>query len=425
MLLFFCLWVSLPVMAQDSPQEEEQPADPRPENPLPPEEEAGQPQDPVPENPRPPQGQDHPVPVGPKPLKFPPLDPQGRPLHSPPLHPVGEVRINWDLSRVDNFSGEGRGEAFSHRFTVPRAELGLVARISDRVQTRTVLHATEDHRTVDVDGAIGGEHQVPRHASGWAFQAQDVYATIQPLDTEDFWIQPGVQMTIFGSRNYFDEARGAYYLVGPRTEELAELAGVVHGRDLGVRVHGDVAEIVGLDAMVSNGNGHTGIGEDNLAKDLALRVDVAATEYLHVVTSAQRAVDGPDGGRAHLAWSLMTEWRGDPFRAMVEAIGGTEGHGGSDARKFMGGQGGLALERGRGVGPLTSQVVTARIGYFDPRLPTLDADAWLTTDLSLQGWWRARAPMGMMTGLGYNLWMPLDVAEPVGHAISFQTLFQI
>jgi hypothetical protein len=343
----------------------------------------------------------------------------------PPLQPVGEVRINWDLSQLNNFSGEKRGDAFSHRFVVPRAELGLEAFLSDRIQTRTVLHATEVHDTVDVDGSLTGEHLVDRYPSGWAFQAQDVYATIQPLKTDAFWIRPGVQMTIFGSRNYFDEARGAYYLVGPRTEEVAELAQVVHGRDIGVRVHSDVGKRVGVDFMVANGNGHTGIGEDNLAKDLALRVEMEAAKSLQVVTSFQRAVDGAEGARKHLAWSVMTEWRSDSARVMAEAIGGQEDQSGGEAWDFLGGQGGLALEQKAGAGPLLSHVLTARGGYFDPRIQTIDADAWLTVDVSLQEWWRARAPLGLMTGVGYNMWMPMDVTQPVGHSVTLQTLFQI
>lgn len=300
-----------------------------------------------------------------------------------------------------------------------------MAQISDRVATRTVFHATEAHEAVDVDPTVTGEYLLDRYPRGWAFQAQDVYATIRPWKTDAFWIQPGVQMTIFGSRNYFDEARGHYYLVGPRTEEVAELASVVHGRDLGVRAHGDIGERLSLDAMVANGNGHTGLGEDNQAKDLSLRADVAATEALHVIASAQRAVDGEEGKRAHLAWSLMTEWRKDSVRAMVEALGGTQDVGGGDVRQFMGGQGGLALESACDCGPVATRILTARVGYFDPRIHTVDADAWLTADVSMQGWWHARGPMGMMTGLGYNMWMPMDVTQPVGHSVTLQTLFQL
>jgi hypothetical protein len=329
----------------------------------------------------------------------------------PAVVPVGEVRINWDFGHLENPGGEGRGEPFAHGFSVPRAELGLVAHVSSRIQTRTVLHATQAH---------GADY--PR---GWAVQAQDVYATIQPLETDDFWIQPGVQMTILGSRNLFDEARDSYYLVGPRTEELAELAAVVHGRDLGLRVHGVVAEKLTIDGMVANGNGHTGIGEDNTAKDLSLRLDYGLTRQLHLILSGQRAVDGPEGEQEDLVLSLMSEWRAERLRLMVETIGGTDELDTGERREFLGVQGGLSLERAHQGDLVESQALTGRFGFFDPRIQTVDADAWMTADLSLQNWWHARSPMGFMTGLGYNLWVPMDITVPVGHSVSLQALFQI
>lgn len=427
MILLLSLLLSLPAVAENEaddeaksapePEAEETPAPPKPApaQALPPK----PPLSPAPPpHPRPPQGKDHPAPIGPPP-------PKGHPPHPPPVHPVAEVRINWDFSDLHNVTGEQWGEAFSHGFTVPRAELGLVAHISERIETRTVLHATEAHEQIDVDSALTREHIVERYPNGWSVQAQDVYATIRPTDSERFWIQPGVQMTILGSRNLFDEARGDYYLVGPRTEEVAELAEVVHGRDLGLRVHGEVADVLGIDAMVANGNGHTGIGEDNVAKDLSLRLDLGVTKSLHLIASGQRAVDGEEGNQQDLVWSVMTEWRADRLRAMVEAIGGTEDHGRDDLRQFLGGQGGLAIEQEHRGPWLSSRVLTARVGYFDPRIHTVDADAWLTADLSAQGWWNARGPMGLMTGLGYNMWMPMDETQPVSHAVTLQTLFQI
>jgi len=335
--------------------------------------------------------------------------------------------LNWDFSDLQNLSGDKRGPSFHHQISVPRAELGFEARISDRVQTRMVLHGTEAHDRIDVDPALLTTHEVDQYPRGWAVQAQDVYATIQPFDSDDFWVQPGVQMTIFGSRNLFDEAQGEYYLVGPRTEELAELAGVIHGRDLGVRVHGDLLDDrLAVDAMVANGEGHTGIGEGNLAKDLSLRLDVAATDALHIIASGQRAIDGPQGRLESLAWSVMAEWRTDGVKALAEYVGGSQDLGPvKDPRQFVGGQGGLAIEHKVNGKRIDRQVLTARAGYFDPIASVVLADAWFTSDLSLQSWWKAHGPMGFMTGLGYNMWLPMDETQPVAHSLVLQTLFQI
>lgn len=426
MIFWLTLLLALPAAAEEAddaptsstPEPQESP-DSSPEAPAPqPEPEAAPPAPPPAPVSRPAQGPDHPAPIGPPPPKLAPPRP-------PPIQAVGEVRINWDFSRVDNLSGEGRGDDFSHGFEVPRVELGLNSRVSRRVDARAVIRLAEDHALIDQDPSLLGESLVPEHPTGWAVQAQDVFATVRPLDTDHFWLRAGVQNTIVGARDYFDVPGQGYYLIGPRTEDVSELAGVVHDREIGLRAHGEIGRALAIDGMVANGNGQTGLGEDNLAKDLSVRVDYGLTETLHVVLSGQRAVDGPEGKLHDLLWSAMTEWRGDGMRAMAEALGGTEDHGGDDVRQFLGGQAGFAMDRSHSGDWLDSKGLAARVGYFDPRIHTVDADAWLTADLSAQGWWRSEGPARFMTGLGYNMWMPMDITQPVAHSVTLQALFKL
>jgi hypothetical protein len=358
---------------------------------------------------RPPQGADHPVPSESMP---------SRPIQPDPLtiRPVGEVRLDLDLSQIGGAPANSRRAGPSQRFGVSRVELGLESSVSEHLETRTVMHAAQASELLELQAG----QQIERYPTGWAVQAQDVYATLLPFDGDHFWVRAGVQMTLLGSRNLFDEARGEYYLVGPRTEELAELAGVVHGRDLGLRVHGQVFEGLAVDGMVANGGGHTGTEAADQVQDLSARLAYAPTESIQLVASAQRSGEDSD---VSAAWSLMGEWRGERVRALTEAIGGDEVPG--QDGPFLGGQAGLAIEREHAGGVVQTQVLSTRLGYLDPQIKTDDADAWLTADLSLQGWWSARSPAGVMTGVGYSMWMPMSIAEPVTHSLRLQALFQL
>jgi hypothetical protein len=361
----------------------------------------------------------------------PPVAPgAGRSMAPALVHPVAEVRLDWRFDRLTAAEDAPEEERFAHQFTVPRVELGMQAQPNRRFSVRATLNVVEsDARSAliptEADEGARSETRVDdRDPSGWSVRMRDVYADIRPFDSRAFSVRAGVQPTILGSRGWFDTAMDAYYLVGPRTDEVALLAGLVQDRDIGMRVHGALfGDSLQLDAMVANGTGGVAGGEDNKAKDVSARIDLAPVESLHFVASALTAVHGEDGARSDKVMSFLTQWRHDTLRLMGEYLGGQRGFGGSDPIRFIGGQTGAAGEWSMGGGAVDTGVATARVGYFDPVAEETDATAWLTVDASLQGWWKVPAPFGLMHGLGYSMLMPMDATIPVEHSVVLQMLW--
>jgi hypothetical protein len=369
-------------------------------------------------------------PDGPVPLRErPPLQPPAKVL------PVAEARFDWRLERLGAPANAPEAQRFGHRFTVPLVELGLVAEPDTWVAARATVELLEFHPETDAEGVVPD-------SNGWSVGVRDVFVDMFVNRAEGRFVRVGVQPTIVGARGWFNLSEHAYYLVGPRVAEVSVLSGDVYARDIGIRLR-DTAfqDRLVTDVMVANGTGSMGSGEENKDKAGSVRIDVAPIERLHLIASGESRLDGTNARNAHQVFSFIAEARLEQWRVMGEFLAGNRRYTVSDTERnwgvqqprfspgdsvsFIGGQGGGALSLPVGKGRLDSVAITSRLGFFDPVAEALDAGAWLIADGSVQTWWKVKGGFRLMNGVGYGMYMPMDVTEIVQHTVVFQTLWKL
>jgi hypothetical protein len=251
----------------------------------------------------------------------------------------------------------------------------------------------------------------------------DAYIDADILSDAQLTIRSGVQPSNFGSSEYFSNASSPYLLVGPHREDIAVIAGLNHSRDLGVRAMGEVADgRASWDVMVLNGAGHLA-PEDNTPKDISGRLGTAIGEHISLTGSGQRHVDGEEGERVDWSWSTMAEWRSDNLRLMAEYIGGRIGP--ESTEVLVGAQSAVAWDLHPSDGLVERWSLTGRWGHFDPHAKTQDADAWMLFDGCVQQWWDSDSSAQVMSGLGYGVFMPMDLTAPVEHSAVIELLIHL
>ncbi|MGB0640313.1 MAG: hypothetical protein ACPGTU_13310, partial [Myxococcota bacterium] len=211
-----------------------------------------------------------------------------------------------------------------------------------------------------------------------------------------------------------------YHLVSTRPQDLSLIAGMVQARDLGVRAMGEfVNGRASWDVMVFNGTGFKA-PENNRAKDVSAKLSMDIGEQIILTGSGQRHVDGVEEERVDWAWSTMAEWRIENFRVMAEYLGGRVGPEASEV--LVGAQSAVALDIPGSGDMIERWSMTGRWGHFDPHAATQDADAWMLFDGSVQQWWETDSVLSIRSGLGYSVWMPMDLTEPVEHSAILELL---
>ena len=320
------------------------------------------------------------------------------------VQPVFESRFGFMGSRLDNSSGIRPGDDLGMAFSLDRNLLGV------DVQMQPGL-----------SGQFTAGVRVPAQSEEQASVfIHNAFLDVDVLSDDWLTVRMGMQATNFGAREYFIRPTGPYHLVGPNPQELALVAGLVQARDLGVRAMGDIAKgQASWDVMVFNGAGFMA-PEDNRSKDVSARLTTRIGEQVILTGSGQRHVDGVDSERVDWAWSTMAEWRLDNVRLMAEYIGGRIGPEASEV--LVGAQSAVALDIPVSGGSIERWSTTGRWGHFDPHAATQDADAWMLFDGSVQQWWKTDSVLSIRSGLGYSVWMPMDLTEPVEHAALLELL---
>ena len=272
--------------------------------------------------------------------------------------------------------------------------------------------------TVDGDSVVV-EH--PVSMMGTAIQAHEVYLDLALVG--ELGLRVGVQQSAFGSVRTVD-AQDGFYTMGVRSASLPVLAGLVELQDLGVTLETGLSDGQAKASLqLSNSAEDVLAGEADMNKAMVGRVDWSLSDSVVVSASGLNEKPGDDQDAAISALSLMVEaGSGEELGVLAELLVGSWDVDAGDSKTdtLIGGQVGVRGDRSLGEGSIETLRVVARGAYFDPRQDTEDYDAWMLVNFSVQGLWASAAKSRVSTGLGYEIEIPMDATQAIGHRAMLQ-----
>jgi len=340
------------------------------------------------------------------------------------FRPIGDLRVGLGVDRLDAI-GTGDGTSAGVAFGAPRLVLGVAGDMgpaSARLSLRGVSRTTVTEVGFATVGGDSGVLSLPAPADGWGIRPNDAWVELRPFRGADVAVRTGVQQTVFGTRDRFEDPSEGLHFVALNEVNTAQRAGVVTDRSVGMSLRSTLArDRVNLDLLASNGPGHMA-GEDNGGKDLSGRVRVAATDSLDVALSGLYGTRGSSDSGQLVAWSAVVGLEGEQYRVSAEGFGGSVDADTSsgEATPFIGTEGVLMgwMEAG---GTVERVVAATRLGYFDPQSGSTDADANMLIDASIRGDWATEGGGLVYAGLGYAVGVPMDITADVTHGATLQT----
>ena len=350
---------------------------------------------------------------------------EAAPVMQPVIRPVSEV---W-LSLIG--SGLEAGGAPDLAFSITRGAFGADAALGPRVRTRVLANLTQKAATTTASfttvGGDSGEVQLATFPNGWTASLRDAWAEVAVDRAERLTVRAGVQPITFGVRDSFPPFGGPFYVVGPDFEEVAVVSGLIPGRSVGARASLAIQGGDGsVDFMVTNGGGSVAQGDDNLGKDAVARLAVTVGPDIHLSGSALYGPRGAEGAIADTLASVSARWASRHLALLGEV------HGGEVAGEAQSGQtapviGLDAAGSTRWDMPgelLESGALVGRFGYYDPHARTVDADAWMLGNVSLQANFPTWGTSGLMAALAYQTVVPMDATAPVSHTAMGQVAWR-
>jgi hypothetical protein len=339
--------------------------------------------------------------------------------------PTGKLRMGLAADQLDALTGEDGDAVPSMAIELSRAVLGFDLDFSDAVQGRASVDflsaagaSAVSYDTVDGDSVVV-EH--PVSSMGTAIQAHEIFLDLALMD--DLGLRVGVQQSAFGSVRTVD-AQDGFYTMGVNSASLPVLAGLVELQDLGVTLGAGLSDGQGMASIqLSNSAEDVLAGETDLNKAIVGRVDWSLSDAVVVSASGLNEKPGDDQDAAISALSLMVEaGSGEDLGVLAEFLVGSwdVDAGDSTTDTLMGGQVGVRGDRSLGEGPIDTLRVVTRGAYFDPRQETEDYDAWMLVNFSVQGLWASAAESRVSTGLGYEIEIPMDATQAIGHRAMLQ-----
>jgi len=198
-------------------------------------------------------------------------------------------------------------------------------------------------------------------------------------------VRTGVQATVFGSRDFFPIPTRGLYVAGPVFKNIAQAAGVVDKRDLGIRARVDLGDNSHVDLMSTDDRG-------------IARATQELGGGISFLASGQQGTREASAGLS--AWSGLLRVDKPNVRAVLEVLGGTPGEA---EDSFLAGEAALWLHRDLSGGALDSAALVMRHGVFDPQSATEAGDSWSLTNVAVQLHWPSHPGMHLMTDLGVQL----------------------
>lgn len=339
------------------------------------------------------------------------------------FRPIGDLRVGLGIDRLDAI-GADDGVSAGVAYGAPKLVLGVAADMGIASAMLSVRAASRTTVTEVGFATVGGDSGVlslPAPTDGWGIRPNDAWVEVRPFRDAEVAVRTGVQQTVFGTRDRFEDPVHGLHIVALNEVSTAQRAGLVTDRSMGMSLRSTLArDRVEVDLLASNGPGHMA-AEDNAGKDLSGRVRVAAAESLEVAFSGLYGSRGATDKGQIVAWSAVVGLEGDQFRVSAEGFGGSVDADISteEATPFIGTEGVLMGWVGAG-GTVERFVVATRLGYFDPQSGTIDGDANMLLDASLRADWATEAQGLVYTGLGYSVGVPMDITADVTHGATLQ-----
>ncbi|MDP6935530.1 MAG: hypothetical protein QGG40_21605, partial [Myxococcota bacterium] len=329
-----------------------------------------------------------------------------------------QARIGLNLDHIEGLSDSEAQNDLGARFEVTRAALGLHGQASENLRTRILFNVIE------------GETE------GWEVQVRDLHAVLSLTENGDHRIRAGVQPLAFGVGDRFQRARTGYLFAGNRALTVAEQAGILDERDLGLTYQSRFSDQQGsFELMVHNGTGSQ-VRDDNTSKDLSARLRYRllsgpqgeeATEDtsgprsspsgLVAQVSAHAGFDGAQGDDQARTYAVSGEWRSNGFAILSEYLWGDSMVEDSSV-PFLVSMSAASLDLSTPGTWLEKVTVVGRFGFHDPDTGLDDASAWMLIDGGLVQTWSTQRGNAAHTLINYDVVVPMDITADVEHGLT-------
>ena len=239
-------------------------------------------------------------------------------------------------------------------------------------------------------------------------------------------VRVGMQKPIFSTRDWFD-GLDAFFMGGHDAyKTMAERAGHVPTRDLGIAYRLAPADLWSADLQVMNGTGDK-IMDDNAGKDFSGRASLDLPVGLGVQASGHHGMRGDDSTDSISQVDLAASLKLGGLRALVEGLYGSASE--ADASgEFAAFQGALAGDIPLSAERLDHLALAGRFMFYDPLLELgVDKpypDAWWVINAAGFLHWDVAERQHLLTGLVYENYAPQNDQEPLEHSLVAQAIWK-
>lgn len=308
---------------------------------------------------------------------------------------------------------------------VQRARLWVDGALSDNLSARVMLEGgMVDDRSAAYAGLTGV-------STGWALSAPNAYVDLHFGKKIQFGGRVGAQTVAFGANGYYDGYDN--YFVGGRHswQALAQRFGVLPMYDVGLGLYvGDSRGLWAVNAQVMNGTG-VGSVDDNFGRAIIGRAELHPGAFADGALSLNAWVSGfyettqYDNTGLALGVSGAGELRYKEYarvygELLVGGEGTNDGTGYNSLGYHIAAAGGLPFSKG----PLDRIDLVIADQAYNPRMGDVYPYGGYAVSLALNAYWNAGDRGVLMTGFGYENYIPLSEAENVLHSGVFQVAAQ-
>ncbi len=356
----------------------------------------------------------------------------------------GEVWFNLSAPDLQNIA-PGDDAAFTPTFMVKRARIKADVKLHDRIKGRLLVDFPQDggaseyaismgsiySRLAALEGSTDSADVDPSisvrdYPDGWSTVVKDAYLDWSIGKNEAHRVRTGMQKPIFSSRDWFD-GFNAFFLGGNAAyKTMAERAGIVDTRDLGVAYQLAPGDLWAVEAQAMNGTGDADL-DDNAGKDVMGRVSLNLPVGLGVQASGLYGARDMAGQSAISALDATVRMDVLFFRVMAEGIYGNLVSPEASVN-FGGFQAAGAASVPLGDGIVDHVDLTGRFMYFDPHMQGPDEtpfpDAWWTTSVAAFLHWDVSCKQALLTGVSFENYAPQNADESVENTLVGQVIWK-
>jgi biopolymer transport protein ExbD len=341
------------------------------------------------------------------------------------VRPVAEVRFGLHVTQLGPDDGP-MAAAFRLFRGAFGAEADLSARLTARVVGNITEARTEESYPVVAEGTeTGGTVTVPVSTEGFTIRPRDAWLRASLDRAGRYRLTTGIQPPVFGIHPWLNDQTGGFYTSSPRFQSVAILAGLYEVRAMGARLDADLGQVATISAMVSNADDFLQ-AEENTGKDTSARLELRPAEPVTVVLSGRYGLTGPENVGTRALVSTAARYDGERFRVMGDVLYGFDEADAADEstrQTLLGLQGAAAAIIPSTIDALESYQLIGRAGFFDPNLALDDATSWMQYNLAGRVAWDTLGASVAQLGLGYEIYIPTSLDEPISHRALAEALW--